>query len=131
MFIKQKKALRIINNAGFYDHTNELFMQCILLKFAEIVKLKTACVMFKAYHNKLPSNVQHYFEVGACANVYGTRQKDKFKTNFVRTNLKSNCVSVVGVKIWNSLPEKIRDSITLFTFKSKLKQYFLVMYGTN
>ena len=84
--------------------------------------------MFKAYHNELPPNVQNHFEVGSCANIYGTRQKDKFKTNYVRTSLKSNCVSGVAVKIWNSLPEKIRSSITLYAFKNKLKQYFLVTY---
>ena len=76
--------------------------------------------MFQAYHNKLPLNAQHNSKVGACTNIYGTRQKDKFKTNYARTNLKSNCVFVVGVKIWNSLPDKIWESITLFTFKGKL-----------
>ena len=80
-----KKVLRIINNVGFYEHTNALFRQCKLLKFAEVVKAKTACVMFKAYHNELHPNVQNHFEVGTCANIYGTRQKDKFKTNSIES----------------------------------------------
>ena len=37
----QKKIIRIINNAGFNDHTNELFLKGKIIKFHDLVKFKT------------------------------------------------------------------------------------------
>jgi len=128
LFIKQKRAIRIICNVGYYDHTNGLFLQCNMLKFFEIVTLKTASIMYNAYRNKLPCNVQSYFEVGNSINEYTTRQKDKFKTQFVRTSLKSNCISVVGVKIWNVLPDHIRSSMNICVFKKQMTKHLLLEY---
>ena len=37
---------------------NTLFQQLGVLKFVDLVKVKTAIIMFRAFHNELPSNLQ-------------------------------------------------------------------------
>ena len=45
------------------DHTNMLFYDQHILKLPDVVKLKTASIMFKAFHNLLPVNVQQFFSI--------------------------------------------------------------------
>lgn len=48
--VKEKKKvlqLKNINNVGFDEHTNTLFLKSHALKFMDIVKLNTAQKMFK------------------------------------------------------------------------------------
>ena len=72
-----------------------------MLKFLDIVKCKTLQVMFKTYNMILPINLQVMFSVVKDIN-YSTRQINKFKVKYVRTQMKSMATSVIGVKLWNS-----------------------------
>jgi len=58
----QKKAIRIVCNAGYYEHTNDLFLTLQTLKFEDIVDLKTIQIMYKAKNKVLPSNIQKWFK---------------------------------------------------------------------
>ena len=53
--------------------------------------------MYQAFNKILPHNIQSFeFE---STRPYYTRHVNTFRTKFVRTNLKSMCISVKGVKI--------------------------------
>ena len=54
IFVIQKKLVRIIHHEGRLAHTNSLFNQVHSLKFHDLVKYRTAVVMFKLYYDKLP-----------------------------------------------------------------------------
>ena len=51
------------------DHTNMLFYDQHILKLPDVVKLKTAIIMFKAFHNVLPVNVQQFFSTHESAYI--------------------------------------------------------------
>ena len=55
-----ERVIRLICGAKRPDHTQLLFRNVHILKLPDIVKLKTAMIMFKAYRYMLPMNVQHY-----------------------------------------------------------------------
>ena len=93
-----KKIVRIINNAGFNYHTNELFLKSKIIKFHDLVQFKTATIMYKAKNKLLPANIQHLFDTKEDLN-YNLRGKNKFSAKYARTKTKTMCVSVVGVKI--------------------------------
>ena len=57
----QKRAIRIINDTGYLEHTNPLFIKAHTLKFTDMVKYKTAQIMYKARHNLLLGEVQNIF----------------------------------------------------------------------
>uniref|UniRef100_A0A672HNL4 Reverse transcriptase domain-containing protein n=1 Tax=Salarias fasciatus TaxID=181472 RepID=A0A672HNL4_SALFA len=99
--LMQKRAIRIVSNVGYRDHTNELFLNLQALKLTDIVEFKTAQIMYKASNNLLPGNIQKMFRDREGG--YDLRGKFKFKQPTVYTTLKSMCISVCGVKLWNSL----------------------------
>ena len=58
VFLKQKRLLRIVCRCKRLDHTTPLFYKMHALKLFDLIKLKTAVVMFKACNTMLPVNLQ-------------------------------------------------------------------------
>ena len=54
LVLLQKRVIRLICGSKRLDHTNVLFHNVHILKLPDLVKLKTAIVMFKAYRYILP-----------------------------------------------------------------------------
>ena len=116
LFTLQKKAIRLICNADRLAHTNAMFKDMSILKLSEFVKYKTAIVMFNIFHGTLPIQ---------CSSVYFTRQtKSSFVMVQVRTNLKAMCLSVHGVKLWNTLPRDIKNCTSVNIFKKMSQKTF-------
>ena len=57
-YLLQTKVVRIVCGVGYRDHTNELFSELRILKLIDIVKLRSACIMYKAHKKLLPNNLQ-------------------------------------------------------------------------
>ena len=124
LFTLQKKAIRLICNADRLAHTNAMFKDMSILKLSEFVKYKTAIVMFNIIHGTLPIQLQMRFT----KSVYSTRQTKSFVMVQVRTNLKAMCLSVHGVKLWNTLPDDIKNCTSVNIFKKCIKKHFLSHY---
>ena len=52
----------------------------------------------------------------------------RLKQPFRKTNQGQNCLSYVGPSIWNKLPQKVKQTENLNTFKHNVKQFFLQKY---
>ena len=64
-----------------------------------------------------------------------TRARADFEYNIsikilrrVRTNIKAMCLSVYGVKLWNTLPDDIKNCTSINILKKCLKKHFLSHY---
>ena len=127
----QKKAVRIICKAGKTASTTPLFLKLNLLKLDDIVKFKCCSLMYYAYRLELPSNLQRKFNVSYYEeNQYNLRSKCKFKVNYARTTKRQHCLSVFGVKIYNSLPNDIASLPNIHLFKKYLKNHILGKYSS-
>lgn len=87
--ILHKRAIGVIHNVCYLDHTHSFFLQSKLLKFTDIVKYQTAQFMYKAKNNLLPQNLQKLFRDQEGGNKL--RGKYNFKINGIRTNRKRFC----------------------------------------
>ena len=123
LFTLQKKAIRLICNADRLAHTNAMFKDMSILKLSEFVKYKTAnVVMFNIFHGTLPIQLQMRFT--KYSSVYSTRQTKSFVMVQVRTNLKAMCLSVHGVKLWNTLPDDIKNCTSVNIFNKMYQKTF-------
>lgn len=122
----QKRAIRTIYKTGYRDHTNPLFIKSHMLKFMDLVKFRTAQIMYKARNNLLPKNIQDMFNEREGG--YNLRGELHFKKPKVRTNMKSMCVSSCGVNLWNSLGTEIKQSANINLFKKRYKTFLLHKY---
>ena len=126
-YVIQKKVVRIIHHKERLTHTNCLFKQMHTLKFHDIFRYRTAIVMFKLYYGKLPTLLQSRFK--RSENIHNTRSRNNFIVKYSRTNLKSMCISVWGMKLRNALPVNIKEIRSLYTFKIKVKVYLSSYYN--
>ena len=124
--VLQKRAIRIIHKVNYREHTNMLFFNSKLLKFTDIIKYKTALIMYKARYNQLPENIQLMFNDREGG--YSLRGGLILKTQYARTTLKSFCISVCGVKLWNSIEVEIKKCPTIHIFKRMYKRLIIMMY---
>ena len=122
----QKRAVRILNGAGYLDHTNNLFLKSSILKFPDLVKFKTAQIMYKAWNKSLPVNIQKCFKERD--GNYDLRNKLTFKQSMSHSTLKNMCISVYGVTLWKDLDTKMKSCKTIKQFKNCYKQSLLQNY---
>ena len=81
-------------------------------------------VMYKAYINMLPMNMQNLFV--RSLETRHTRQESIFKRMYVRTETKSMSSSVYGVKFWNSLNNDLRSS-GIYTFSKHVIRILVLL----
>ena len=117
---------KIICNADRLAHTNAMFKDMSILKLSEFVKYKTAIMMFNLFHGTLPIQLQRRFT--KYSSVHSTRQNKSFVMVQVRTNINAMCLSVYGLKLWNTLPDDIKNCTSVKILKKCLKNHFLSHY---
>ena len=128
IFLLQKKAIRIVSKSDYYAPTNSLFIDLYTLKLQDIVELNTAIIMYKAYNHLLPTCVQELFHPRE--SQYDLRGTAIFIRNDARINNKARCVSVIGIKLWNSLDIDLKNCSSINTFKKIYKAKAINKYRT-
>ena len=119
--------MRLICNADRFAHTNELFKELYTLTFPEFVQYKTAIIFFNLFHGTLPIHLQNGFT--RYSTTRSTRRINTLVMVQARTNIKAMCLSVNGVKLWNSLSINLRDCNSVIIFKKNLKKYLISIYS--
>jgi len=130
LFLLQKRAIRIINNAGFYDHTAPLFKKTKQLTIYDINKLQIGNFMYKLTHinSTMPTNFNHLINFRSNIHEHNTRGRSKLNTIQHRTIIRSFSISVAGPALWNSLTPSLQSSISDNSFKNKYKKMLLQSY---
>ena len=77
-------------------------------------------IMYKANTGCLPVNLQTMFRMSS-EKIHNTRNSSNVRQVFARTctTKKANCITVHGIKLWNTIQDRIRSSHNLHTFKKR------------
>ena len=123
--ILEKRVIRLVCEVKRLEHTSILFQQLGVLKCLDLFKVKTAIIMFTAFYNELPIYKK---KVKPYVSEYGTRYNYSFCVTRFRTNAKSMCISIYGVRLWNSLNENISTCRNIQAFKKYYKLDIITTY---
>ena len=126
----QKRALRTITHSHYRSPSNPIFIDLNVLKISDICKLQSVLFLFKVKHCMLPFSCMHYCTV-LQQRSYSTRHDSEFSIMYSRTNIRRNCISVCGPKLWASLPVNIRNISTLSSFKKCASLFFINAYYSD
>ena len=129
----QKRIIRILNNSKLDAHTDPLFKELQLLKFHDICKLQMGQLVFSWKDNLLPKYFYNMFVSNNQIHGYNKRNANTFRNPFCRTKLIQFSLRFQGPKLYNSLPEKVKNIASVSIFVSRLKtflrsDYFIVWY---
>ena len=125
LIVLQKKCIRIINKAGYLDHTDPLFKSTKLLKLEQIHILSCAKFIFNCYNTNVYQNFRVRLIQNSQIHEHDTRISSQLRTPYERLDSGINSFFVKGIKIWNKLPIDIKSAKNIIYLKSKIKKYLL------
>jgi len=92
----------------------------------DICQFQIAFFMFKFTISKLPSMFNSYFIYTSSIHHYSARSSiSGFAMSAVRTKIRQRRIKYQDPFVWNKLSTEIKNSPSVPTFKTKLKQYLL------
>ena len=124
----QKRAVRIINNSNFDDHTDPIFKELSILKFNDIHLLQLGQFMYSYKSSSLLLKFSHKFLQNSQFHNYNTRNSHALHLPYCRTNVKKFSVFFQGPKFYNSLDSEIINTNSIYSFKKTLKNKIINNY---
>lgn len=107
-----------------FDHVTPLFKELKWLRVKELVTFNLIITVFKYKIKEYPDHILPLQTVNNVTNST-TRQQNNLYVRRTNTDTGARAISVLGPKLWNSLPPEVKDSVSLSTLKSKLRKYLL------
>ena len=122
----QKIIIRIIAGVHPLTHTDPLFMQFNILKFAHIHSFLIGRLMYRVYHGTLEL-FQGYFLVNSDVHNYLTRQTDHYHLPFFHTDLGKSSLRYYGAVLWNKIIlSEVTYECSDYVFYKKLKHKIML-----
>ena len=124
LYISQKKVIKTICGKSIFDRSNESFIQLNVLKLQDVFKVFCLNHMFKIFHttNDCYDYLLYYMMSYQPTHNYNTRDRplrlpavslERFKQSFIYQ----------GTKLWNDLPNDVKQCRSLFTLKKRKENF--------
>jgi len=133
--ILQRKCLRVINSAGFMEHTNPLFIRNNIVKFSDIIKINQLLLANQFYNEYLPEDLRNLFTYLSKVHSHHTR---KSNSAFFIPAISSTNYGVYSLKyqvplIWNEFSKNYTDKCesSYKVLKKFLNTHFIKIYNDN
>ena len=125
----QKRAVRLINFAPFRSHAVPYFLHSNIMPITMLYFKLSSILMFDVYNNTAPHNISHLFIPTQKIHSYSTRSSSSgnYYISHSRLKQKNDSFSIMGAKIWNSIPENLRNS-SKSLFKEKVHATLLKIF---
>lgn len=153
LLVLQKKAVRMMTFndqipqiPGPLYNSNPLFYELKILKIDDIFNYHVCKFVYSCLSYSSPYIFHDWYQINSRFHNYNTTSNTVITMNnnfvinsIVETNLLhtrysrlvhygGKTLKVSGPLYWNMLPENIRNSQSIFSFKNKLKSYFINQY---
>ena len=127
--ILQRKAIRIIRNLGYRANTDQHFLALSILPIDQIYMYQVGQFAFKTVIDEQQSEFYYIIERNTINHRYNTRRVGTLQLPRIDKTKCRNSMDYVFVRVWNTIPDQIKDSTTVSSFKSQYKNYLLSTLG--
>ena len=119
----QNSLARVITNTSKYQHITPTLKKLHWLPIKQRIDYKTCLLTYKTLTNQQPTYL--YNSLSFPSHSVSTRSSDSLVLSipYVRSSLGKRAFSVIGPRLWNSLPPDTRNSSSLPIFRSRLKTH--------
>ena len=121
--IQNSLARVITNTTSKYQHITPTLKKLHWLPIKQRIDYKTCLLTYKTLTNQQPTYL--YNSLSFPSHSVSTRSSDSLVLSnpYVRSSLGKRAFSVIGPRLWNSLPPDTRNSSSLPIFRSILKTH--------
>ena len=127
LILLQKRSSRIVNKKPFDAHTDPLFRDSKIPE-VDIYSLHLGKFMYSYNNNLLPPSFRNFLLRTNQVHSYNSRASNQFYIPFCRTNTRKFSIIYQGPVLFNKLCSDSQNSLSLYSFQSKIKNYFLSRY---
>lgn len=129
---QQKKAIRLIENAAYNEHTNPLFINNKIIKLPEIIELHILKFMHRIINKIAPQQILTLFPQRPRNTHIESRNLDIHIPLF-RKSSSQNSIFYQGPKQLTTLPHAIKEQMqqSTQTLSKHYKHHLLRRYNTN
>ena len=120
----QKRAVWAISD--YKASSKPLFANLKILDVFSIYSLQVSSFMYLYHNDALPISFTQIFQTVNQIHQYSTRYSDFYRPHTCRTNIKKISILFQGPRIWNSLPNDIKNAPSLSIFKRVIKPFLRV-----
>ena len=131
----QNRALRFVYS-DFVTDSSDLITKYDVKNIMQCNISKIAIEMYKCFNDLVPSYISALFKKQDY--IHNTRSVNNFVLRCPRTTkYGQKCLSFMGARLWNSLPEQIKCSEDLSHFKCNLyenenvNELYTILYGNE
>ena len=122
--ISQNKCIRFclsLKNRDRIDTTK--FAEINWLPVEERFEQCMCTLIYKFFYNDVPEYINEIFIVNI--EKYNTRNTNMLKRPFYKTSNGQKAISYIGPKLWDSMPNYLKEKRTIATFKHDYKTHYL------
>ena len=121
LFILQKKAIRIISNSHYLEHTAPLFKSLKLLNIYQIFKYNCLLLVHKCTKANYFPEFKRKLQTCSSIHSHETRNNNKLRVPFEKLKLCQKSYKYISIRLWNDVNEDIKNIYSIITFKKKLR----------
>ena len=122
----QNTAARVVLGLSPRDHVRPALKELHWLPVIYRIQYKVALLMFMVHNKQCPVYLAESV-ASVSSDPARQRLRSAASSDYIvprtRTKFGERAFSVAGPRVWNSLPESVRATNTLITFKRNLKTY--------
>ncbi|KAL2089214.1 hypothetical protein ACEWY4_016113 [Coilia grayii] len=117
----QNAAARVLTRTKRSNHITPVLRSLHWLPVSYRIDFKALLLVFKSLNGMGPSYLLDMFQLYASTRSLRSPQKNLLVEPAVRTKCGEAAFSCYAVKLWNQLPEDIKNAPTVGSFKSRLQ----------
>ena len=121
----QKRAVRIVTQSSYLSHSKPLFIKLRILPIFQLYEYNLGIFMFLFKKQLLPDMFNSLFIQNSDVHNYDTRTKSHLRVEYGTLKFSHTILTYKGPIFWNNLPNSIKESVSLNSFKKKLKNFLL------
>ena len=121
LYILQKKAIRLISNSHYLEHTEPLFKSLELLNIYQIFKLNCLLLVYKCTKNNYFLEFKNKLHVNSSIHSYNTRINTLLRLPSDKQTLIRKSYICKSIELWNAVNADNRNANSVVVFKKKIK----------
>ena len=127
----QNRAIKLLSGASRFQSAQPLYKENNILSLNNLLSQETAKFMYKFIHKQLPVQFDNYFDNVHAIHKRSTRtsqMKNQLYIPRFRTNRLQRSIKYRGVKVWNNIPNEIKNNKCNFSAFKRINKKYLVSH---
>ena len=126
--IIQNKLLKTLYQLPYRTNTNELHTALNILKVEDIHKAQILKFVYESLNGLSITQFKSYYQLQNRLHDHDTRERFRLRVQLIRTRYGEYSLLYRGPFLWNKLDKDLQGTKSLFSFKKKLKKFFIDNY---